>query len=75
MVTSTPFENPTEVMMGKSFFDEDIYAVTGNELRELVDFGGEAVDKAVNMALEHGLPVFGTGSFYLAAEIRKRFLS
>jgi dihydrofolate synthase/folylpolyglutamate synthase len=30
----------------------------------------EAIDRALNMALEHGLPVLGTGSFYLAGEIR-----
>jgi len=33
---------------------------------------GEAIDKAVSLALETGLPILGTGSFYLAGEIRKR---
>ena len=31
----------------------------------------EAVNEAVRIALETGLPVLGTGSFYLAGEIRK----
>ena len=35
----------------------------------------EAVDRTVNIAIEQGLSVLGTGSFYLAAEIRKRFPS
>ncbi|MCL2008440.1 MAG: Mur ligase family protein [Treponema sp.] len=30
----------------------------------------EAVENAVNLALEHGLPILGAGSFYLAGEIR-----
>jgi dihydrofolate synthase/folylpolyglutamate synthase len=30
----------------------------------------EAVDLAIRLATEHGLPVLGTGSFYLAGEIR-----
>ena len=33
----------------------------------------EAVDMAMRMATEQKLPILGTGSFYLAAEIRKRF--
>jgi len=35
----------------------------------------EAIDRAVSLALESSLPVLGTGSFYLAAEIRKSPLS
>ena len=31
-----------------------------------------AIDLAINLAIEKELPVLGTGSFYLAAEIRKR---
>jgi len=30
----------------------------------------EAIDMAIRLALKHGLPVLGTGSFYLAGEIR-----
>ena len=33
-----------------------------------------AIDTAINLALENELPVLGTGSFYLAGEIRKRIL-
>ena len=33
----------------------------------------EAVKEAVRLALENGLPILGTGSFYLAAEIRKAY--
>ena len=32
----------------------------------------EAVDLAIQSAVEHGLPALGTGSFYLAGEIRSR---
>jgi len=32
----------------------------------------EANDLAIKLALKHGLPVLGTGSFYLAGEIRSR---
>ena len=32
----------------------------------------QAIDKAINLALEHRLPVLGAGSFYLAGEIRKK---
>ena len=32
-----------------------------------------AIDKAVSLALETGLPILGTGSFYLAGEIRKNY--
>jgi dihydrofolate synthase / folylpolyglutamate synthase len=32
----------------------------------------EAVDMAIRLATEHGLPALGTGSFYLAGEIRGR---
>jgi len=33
----------------------------------------EAVDLAIRLATKHGLPVLGTGSFYLAGEIRARW--
>jgi len=32
---------------------------------------GEALEKAVNLALGQGLPILGTGSFYLAGEIKQ----
>jgi dihydrofolate synthase/folylpolyglutamate synthase len=32
----------------------------------------KAVDMAIRLATEHGLPVLGTGSFYLAGEIRSK---
>ena len=34
----------------------------------------QAVHRAIALAKEHELPVLGTGSFYLAAEIRKQYL-
>jgi dihydrofolate synthase/folylpolyglutamate synthase len=33
---------------------------------------GEAVNKAIRLATEHRLSVLGTGSFYLAGEIRSK---
>ena len=33
----------------------------------------EAIEKAIKIALESSLPILGTGSFYLAGEIRKKF--
>ena len=32
----------------------------------------EAIDLAIHLAAKHGLPVLGTGSFYLAGEIRSK---
>ena len=36
---------------------------------------GEAVEQALNYALETGLPILGAGSFYLAGEIKKQISS
>ena len=33
----------------------------------------KAIEKAIELAMEQELPILGTGSFYLAGEIRKRF--
>jgi dihydrofolate synthase/folylpolyglutamate synthase len=59
---------------------EEIYAafaVAAKKIKsppELLFFPetGEAIDKAFNMAIEQGLPILGTGSFYLAGEIRSK---
>jgi dihydrofolate synthase/folylpolyglutamate synthase len=41
---------------------------------ELVPNPGTTIAKAVQISGEKGLPILGTSSFYLAAEIRQRVL-
>ena len=67
----------------KESFPEEVYAAFEREAGKLVKApellfipqAEEALDRALCMALELGLPILGTGSFYLAGEIRKRFLN
>ena len=57
----------------------EIYAAFDAEAKKLnagpevlfIPDTAQAVNEAVRLALENGLPVLGTGSFYLAAEIRR----
>ena len=58
---------------------EEIYAVftqaahgfsAGSHIHFIPDTKN-AIEKTKELALELGLPILGTGSFYLAAEIRK----
>jgi dihydrofolate synthase/folylpolyglutamate synthase len=66
----------------KKSFPEEIYSVF-KQAAERIDRPpellflpqtGEAIEKAVSTALKSGLPVLGTGSFYLAGEIRKAII-
>jgi len=58
----------------------EIYAAFAEEAKKLkngpnvlfVPDTEKAVSQAISLAREQGLPVLGTGSFYLAAEIRER---
>ena len=62
---------------------EEIYSVFTEETRNLpkkpdilfITETSHAIDKAIELALEYKVPVLGTGSFYLSAEIRKRLLN
>jgi dihydrofolate synthase / folylpolyglutamate synthase len=47
--------------------------IAGEKKIALVKDTQEAVNQAISFAREKNLPVLGTGSFYLAAEIRKYF--
>ena len=59
-----------------------IYSAFGEEAKKLnpapevifIPDTAEAVKEALRLAGQYGLPVLGTGSFYLAAEIRKAVL-
>jgi dihydrofolate synthase/folylpolyglutamate synthase len=51
----------------------DIFQQAGNgEKVLLIEDTEEAADRALALGREQGLPVLGTGSFYLAGEIRQR---
>jgi dihydrofolate synthase/folylpolyglutamate synthase len=51
----------------------DVFNKLGDEKKALlVEDTAEAVDLALALGREHELPVLGTGSFYLAGEIRSR---
>ena len=52
---------------------ESFAEIAGQEKIALVKDTQEAVNQAILFAREKSLPVLGTGSFYLAAEIRKYF--
>ena len=60
---------------------EEIYAVFIREAKKLenrpevifIPDTALAIEKAVSLALENKLPILGTGSFYLAGEIRGKF--
>ena len=57
----------------------EIYEVFGTEVKNknaacellFIPETQEAINTAINMAIEKRLPILGTGSFYLAAEIRR----
>jgi dihydrofolate synthase/folylpolyglutamate synthase len=67
----------------KKSFPEEIYSVFVREAEknknppELIYLPQteEAIDKAIGLASGLGVPVLGTGSFYLAGEIRSRVIS
>lgn len=52
---------------------ESFAEIAGQEKIALVKDTQEAVNQAISFAREKNLPTLGTGSFYLAAEIRKFF--
>ena len=62
--------NPSEVYA--AFARESVNYSKPPEVLFLPDTE-EAIDKAVSLAMETGLPILGTGSFYLAGEIRKNY--
>ena len=64
----------------KKSFPEEIYAVFNREAQKasnkpvvlFVPDTEEAIDRAANLAFKYHFPILGTGSFYLAGEIKSR---
>jgi len=62
--------NPGEIFTA---FNEEVKKLNPAPELAFIPDTEEAVKEAVRLALENGLPILGTGSFYLAAEIRKAY--
>ena len=53
-------------------FEEEIKKTNNTPALFFIPNTDEAITTAINLSLEHDLPILGTGSFYLSGEIRKR---
>ena len=60
--------NPEEIFM---YFNQAVQRTSPSPELLYIPDTAEAVDKAINLARQRGLPLLGTGSFYLAGEIKK----
>jgi dihydrofolate synthase/folylpolyglutamate synthase len=65
---------PIKFITRKSLASAESLAGIGKNLPEIlyIPRTEEAIGKAVELGTQAGLPVLGTGSFYLAAEIRDK---
>ena len=58
----------------KAIFVQEAEKISSPPLINCIPETTEAVDMAVKLSLDYGLPILGAGSFYLAGEIRHRFI-